>query len=564
MLASAGPIRDSHGRIIGAVAIIHDITRRRQMERELVSARRQADAASAAKSQFLASMSHEIRTPMTAIIGVTELLRALEMGEQQRQYVEMVRRSARTLLDIINDILDFSRVERGKTELRHEAFTLSRLVDETLETLSVSAHQKGLELLHFTAPDVPDDLIGDPTRLRQVIVNLVGNAIKFTEHGEVVVRVAIDELEAAEPPRVKLHFTIADTGIGIPPDKLQAIFDPFAQLETPRMGGTGLGLSISRRLVQAMGGDIWAESQLGRGSTFHFTCRLQVQARMMEAAIAPPRLDGTRVLVVDDDRAARAILNDLFAEMGAQVHQAESSDDALAELEQAAREERPFLFAAIDADMPVIDGISLARLIGNNPALAGTRILILVPAGSLEFVAQTSALHGAFCLIKPVCRSRLREAVRSASAMAGEPSAQQPQEPVQLLAGLHVLLAEDDPTMQFLIQKILEEQGHSITIVDNGKAAVEQVAQQHFDVILMDNRMPEMGGVAATRAIRQQEKGTGRHVPIIALTAAAMKDQEDAFMDAGADSFVGKPFDIEKLYAEIESLGRGRRAKVPG
>jgi PAS domain S-box-containing protein len=558
------PLRDDAGNLCGGVVVFRDVTERKRAEEELRHANEVAIAASRAKSDFLANMSHEIRTPMNAIIGMAELLADTELADEQREYLEMIQKSADALLGVINDVLDFSKIEAGRLDLEQVEFGLRGLLGDTLDTLSLRASQKGLELAYHVGTHVPDGLVGDPTRLRQVVMNLVGNAIKFTEHGEVIVDVSGGPAvgESKEPPDILLHFQVRDTGIGIPREKQEAVFDAFTQADsstTRRYGGTGLGLTISTRLVQLMGGRIWLESEVGRGTTFHFTARFQSGAAA--APLAPPevaRLRGLRVLIVDDNATNRKILEEALTNWDLQPFAVEGGAAALAALEDAQKTGAPFDLVLLDAQMPQMDGFTLAEHIRGRPGSAGITILMLTSGGQPGDTARCKELGFAAYLTKPVKQADLwRALVRALDAGPIEPPTRHPSPQRAPSRPLRILLAEDNPMNQKLAMRLLQKQGHSVVVASDGRRAVEILFGPEgttFDAVLMDVQMPEMDGLEATAAIRDRECGTGRHVPIIAMTAHAMKGDQERCLAAGMDSYVSKPIKPEALFGILAKL----------
>ncbi len=593
-LTTKVPLRDPQGRIVGIMGIGRDITTLKLAELEALKAREAAETASRAKSEFLANMSHEIRTPLNGVLGMTELALETAVSSEQREYLETAKNSADSLLTVLNDILDFSKIEAGRLEVEIAPFDLRECLESAMKTLALRSDEKRIELLCDIAPDVPEVVASDAARLRQIVLNLVGNAIKFTEYGEVALKVALEPPAEAGPER-RLHFTVSDTGIGIPREKLAMIFDPFAQADsstTRRYGGTGLGLTISARLVKLLRGRIWAKSEVGCGSAFHFTLAAGVAGTAAPfPELAPPPLPaalrGVRVLVVDDNRTNCRIQAAMLRRWEMQPETAEGGEAALAELERAENAGEPYTLILTDLLMPGMDGFGLVEEIYRRWGAAAPVILMLTSATRRGDLARCQALGVSIYLLKPVRKAELREAVLRALGERAQPRS----EPSRFEAGrpsrsfgtapdppengeacepgqpgdstparscgtrfrLRVLVVEDNLVNQRLAARLLEKRGHRADVAASGREALEALVKQPYDLVFMDVQMPELDGFETTARIREREKSAGGRQTIIALTAHAMKGDRERCLAAGMDGYLAKPIRPRELDEILEA-----------
>ena len=568
---TVSPIHNSLGEVTRIASIERDIARRMQIEDELRVAKELAEAASRAQGEFLANVSHELRTPMNAIIGMTDLALDEELTPTVRDYLETARSSAEVLLELLNEVLDFSKLESGEFELDAEPFSLSELLETSIKALGLRAYEKGLELACDVAPGIPDRLLGDPLRLRQIITNLASNAIKFTHQGEILISV---EPMALLDEDIRLRFSVRDTGIGIPKEDQSRIFQPFTQVDastTRSYSGTGLGLAICTQLINRMGGRIWVDSEVGHGSTFHFTAqfRLTDDSRQREATLRRDRLDrldGLPVLVVDDNETNRRIVERCLTNWSMQPVTVPDGKSALRRLREAARAGRSFPVVILDALMPEMDGFMLVEEIRRDPELAEATILMLSSADRQAFRERCRGLPIKAFLEKPVTQSDLLDSIVTALGGAPQQEARGPSDLDEFPPAepLSLLVVEDTPANQKVVVRMLERRGHEVHVAHNGREAIDLLSQGEFDLVLMDVQMPIMDGFQATAAIRGMRDEPFRNVPIVAMTAHAMKGDRERCLAAGMDAYIAKPVDARRLIRMVERLASGTRFTAAG
>ncbi len=541
----------------GFRGIIRDVTEKKQAE-AAIQAQMAAESASRSKSEFLANMSHEIRTPLNSITGLTEMLLDTELTPDQREDLEIVMSASYSLLALINDILDFSKIEAGKLELEETSFSLRDFIGESLKIVAIKTHEKGIELAYRVPPDIPDRMIGDSSRFRQILLNLVGNAVKFTDTGEIIV--SVSRLHQTEND-IELQFAVKDTGIGIPREKQKTIFSAFQQADgstSRRYGGTGLGLTVSSQLVALMGGRIWLESEPKKGSTFFFTMHFKISSQeIVTSSVQPDEIRGKRVLVVDNNQSNRQILQELLEGWGMTAVTAANAKEALQILSVDTHAEKSFSTVLLDADMPESDGFAIAQWIESTVNKPIDMIMMLTLSSQMNRIKKECPWIRE-TITKPIRPSDLLDVlIRSlclTEVTVSTISRQKRNVPDNDHPFLKILVAEDTPFNQKFIKRLLGRWGHQSTVVDNGRLALEALAQNDFDLVLMDVQMPEMDGFEATAQIRAGEVQSGRHIPIIAMTAHAMKGDREKCISSGMDEYISKPISIDSLHEIIARL----------